>query len=353
MLTEQAGDEQRLQNHLVERGFDVQTLSMGEASDWFSQIASSAPGAIVIDMGSLEHQAWNVLKVLKSHPKTRNLPLLLYSVSETGGSVLEFDYLTKPIELTDLEQALHQPWLAPKSGQKMTTVLIVDDDVKILEMHTRIVQARVPAQRVLKAQNGMEALKLLRHEPVDLVLLDLMMPQLDGFGVLEAMRREQTLRDIPVIVLTGQVLTEGDMERLNRGVTTVLNKGIFNHAETLEHVEMALKRRRALSGEAQRLVRQAMAYIHKHYAEPILRADLARHVALSEDYLTDCFRKELGVTPITYINRYRIHQAKALLTETYKSITEIALDVGFSDSGYFSRVFRREVGMSPTDYRQA
>jgi AraC-like DNA-binding protein len=156
-----------------------------------------------------------------------------------------------------------------------------------------------------------------------------------------------------VIVLTGQVLTERDMARLNRGVATVLSKGVFSLEETLAHVDTALERIRKLSGEAQRLVRQAMAYIHEHYADPISRKDLARHVALSEDYLTSCFRKELGVTPIAYLNRYRVGQAKHLITDTGKSITEIALDVGFSDSSYFSRVFRREVGVSPEAYRQA
>jgi AraC-like DNA-binding protein len=180
-----------------------------------------------------------------------------------------------------------------------------------------------------------------------------MMPGLDGFGVLEAMRGQDATRDIPVIVLTGQVLTERDMARLNQGVATVLNKGVFSLEETLAHIDAALARNRELSEQAQHLVRQAIAYIHQHYADPISRVDLARHVALSEDYLTACFRKELGVTPITYINRFRVNRAQKLLVDTAKSITEIARDVGFSDSGYFSRVFRREVGQSPTDYRQA
>jgi AraC-like DNA-binding protein len=143
------------------------------------------------------------------------------------------------------------------------------------------------------------------------------------------------------------------MARLNRGVATVLSKGLFSLEETLTHVDTALERNRSLSAEAQRLVRQAMVYIHENFAEPISRADLARHVALSEDYLTACFRKELGVTPIAYLNRYRVHQAKQLLTGTSRSVTEIALEVGFSDSSYFSRVFRREVGVSPEAYRQA
>jgi AraC-like DNA-binding protein len=73
---------------------------------------------------------------------------------------------------------------------------------------------------------------------------------------------------------------------------------------------------------------------------------------LDEDYLTYCFRQELGVTPITYLNRYRVNQAKRLLQQTDQSVTAIALAVGFSDSGYFSRVFKREVGMAPDLYRR-
>jgi YesN/AraC family two-component response regulator len=220
-------------------------------------------------------------------------------------------------------------------------------------MHARIVHAHSPDHRVFRARNGREALDLLQQKQVDLVLLDLMMPELDGFAVLEAMRERETMRDVPVIVITGQMLTADDIARLNQGVATVLSKGLFSLEETLAHVDTAIKRTRELSAQAQHLVRQAMAYIHEHYAEPISRQDLAGHVALSEDYMTFCFRKELGVTPIAYLNRYRVHQAKQLLADPLKSVTEIALEVGFSDSGYFSRVFRREVGISPEAYRQA
>jgi YesN/AraC family two-component response regulator len=267
--------------------------------------------------------------------------------------VLEFDYLTKPIELADLTRALDQQWLVADAGQDARKILVVDDDPDTLEMHARIVQAHLPAHRVVTARNGLEALEALQQERIDLVLLDLIMPELDGFAVLEAMRENEATREIPVIVLTGQVLAERDMARLNRGVATVLSKGLFSLEETLDHVDATLERSCRLSTEAQRLVRQAMAYIHEHFADSVSRTDLAQHVALSEDYLTACFRKELGVTPIAYLNRYRVLQARQLLTTTDKSVTEIALDVGFSDSGYFSRVFRREVGLSPEAYRQA
>jgi YesN/AraC family two-component response regulator len=188
---------------------------------------------------------------------------------------------------------------------------------------------------------------------VDLVLLDLAMPELDGYGVLDALRKGESTRETPVIVITGQVLDEAQMARLNQGVTAVMGKGLYNLDETLAHLEGALTHKRKLNPEAQRLVRKAMAYVHAHFAEPLTRQDIARHVGLDADYLTHCFRQELGMTPITYLNRCRIHQARQLLKQTDESITAIALRVGFSDSGYFSRVFRREAGLSPDAFRRA
>jgi len=178
------------------------------------------------------------------------------------------------------------------------------------------------------------------------------MPEMDGFAVLEAMRAREATRDTPVIVVTGQVLTEAEMARLNQGVVRVLNKGVFSLDETLAQVDAALQRQQRLSSEAQRLVRKAMAYVQQNYQESLSRQDLARYVGMSDDYLTYCFRQELGMTPIAYLNRYRITQAKRLLKESDRTITQIALEVGFSDSGYFSRVFRREAGMSPDAFRR-
>jgi AraC-like DNA-binding protein len=96
-----------------------------------------------------------------------------------------------------------------------------------------------------------------------------------------------------------------------------------------------------------------MVYIHKHYSEAVSRQDIAQHINISEDYLTFCFRQEMGTTPIRYLQRYRVKQAKRLLKDSSKTITEISMDVGFSDSGYFSRIFHRETGMSPEQFRRS
>jgi signal transduction histidine kinase/DNA-binding LacI/PurR family transcriptional regulator/AraC-like DNA-binding protein len=260
--------------------------------------------------------------------------------------------MTKPLEMSELSQALDQQWLVKEPQSTTRTILVVDDEPNTLELHARIVQSHSATHRILTARSGREALEILQQEIVDLLLLDLQMPGMDGFAVLKRMREKESTRKIPVIIVTGKILTENDMALLNQGVTAVLGKGLFNIDETVAHIEAALERKQRLGGEAQRLVRSAMAYLHEHFSEPITRPELARHVGITEDYLTFCFRQELGTTPIEYLQRYRVNQARRLLKDSQDTITKIAMDVGFSDSGYFSRIFRRETGMSPEVFRR-
>ena len=114
---------------------------------------------------------------------------------------------------------------------------------------------------------------------------------------------------------------------------------------------MLLARHKRLGSETQRLVRKVMAYIHSHYAEDISREQMASHVGISARHLTRSFALEAGLTPIEYLNRFRVAQARRLLDEGHTNITEVMSAVGFCDSSYFSRIFRREVGMSPSAYR--
>jgi AraC-like DNA-binding protein/ABC-type sugar transport system substrate-binding protein len=120
----------------------------------------------------------------------------------------------------------------------------------------------------------------------------------------------------------------------------------------LYRIEAILRRNGTLGTEAQRIVRKAMAYLHEHYMEPISLEETARHVSVSKEYLARCFRHEMGVPLVKYLNRYRVRQAKTLLQKGEHNLTEIALETGFASSAYFSRVFRQEVGMSPRKYKK-
>jgi len=351
VLTNQPGSSARLCEKLNQRGFKVQVTALDASSTWQSKLFESLPEAVLLDVSIASGLGWEALKAIKDSQTAREIPVLFYKSSREDGSILELDYLTKPIELAELTRALDQQWLMASNDHPARTILVVDDEPNTLEMHARIVQSHSSSNLVLKAHSGRKALEILERESVDLVLLDLQMPELDGLGVLDAMRENERLQRIPVIVITGKVLTETDMLRLNHGVATVLEKGLFNLDETVSHITAALERKHRLSGEAQNLVRKAMAFIHEHFANPISRREIAQHVSIAEDYLTFCFRQELGITPIRYLQRYRVNQAKHLLKSGQKAITEIAFEVGFTDSGYFSRIFRREAGISPEGFR--
>lgn len=351
MLATRDNTSKQLCNLLENRGIEVKIVLMDQPSKWMPILSKAPPDAIILDVSIQSDLGWNVLREIKNSHLARGIPIMFYSSSTEGDGLLNLDYLTKPIELSDLTQAFDHVRLMFESEQAVRTFLVVDDDPNTLEVHSRIVKSQSSSYRVLQAPDGFKAINILQREKVDVVLLDLQMPIMDGFSVLEAMRSNKKLRDIPVIVVTGKVLTEEDMSRLNQGVATILNKGMFSREETVIHISNALEQKRKLNQEAQRLVRQAMSFIHENYSEQISRHDLAQFVNISEDYLTFCFRQELGISPIKYLQRFRINQAKLLLKESQKSITEIAFEVGFLDSGYFSRIFHRETGVSPGDYR--
>ncbi len=352
LLAEQPGSAERTKAYLMGRGFEIESLDTSQNPDWLSQIVAAPPDAVVLDYQPAVEHGWELMQTLKLNVETSDIPVLFYALptGQEMGSVLTLDYLTKPLSQEQLTAALARQGLETRRSQERT-ILIVDDDLAMLDLHTRIVQGRVPDCHILQAHNGSEALEIMSHARPDLIILDLMMPVMDGFTMLQAMRETPATRNVPVIVLTAQILTRQDMARLQRGVTAVLGKEIFTSNEVLNLVETALARNKRLGSEAQRMVRLAMAYIHEHYAEAIDRAQLAKHLSVNERYLTRCFRTETGLTPFTYLTRYRIQQARALLETGQMSLAQVALACGFSDSSHFNRVFQKEVGVPPGAYR--
>jgi CheY-like chemotaxis protein/anti-sigma regulatory factor (Ser/Thr protein kinase) len=353
ILTEQAQHSLLLCQHLEHQGFQVKVLDIVQNPAWMEDLQANPQGALVLDF-SVTERGWEIMKTLKRHPATQDLPIIFYSLlqEQDSGSMLALDYLAKPVATDTLDQALQRYGIIPGDCNDQRTVLIVDDNPEILLLHARLVEEHLPTCQVKCASNGREALDYMNANPPALVLLDLMMPEMDGMAVLKAMQEDNKLRDVPVIVLTAQQLNREEMTRLNQGVEAVLAKGIYTAKGTLEHIEQALTRSKRLGSENQRLVRKVMAYIHEHFAQPISRKELAGYVGFSERHLNRCFLQETGMTPLTYLNRYRIQQAKKLLEQGQLSITETMGRVGFSESSHFTRLFCREVGVSPSAFKK-
>jgi YesN/AraC family two-component response regulator len=308
---------------------------------------------VLLDYEPHGDRGWEVMRELRDYLPTQDIPVLFYTLSEDrdAGALLDLDYLIKPVSSSDLARALERQGFTHNKNRGSRTILLVDDDPGVLDLHIRILEKLIPRGQILSAQNGREALDVMAQQCPDLVVLDLVMPVLDGFAVLQAMRGQERTRHVPVIILTAQSLTEHDMTRLRKGVAAVLGKGLYSSSELLKQVESVLSRNKQLYSDTQWAMRQTMAYIHENYTKSITRAELAAHVGLSERYLTQCFRHETGLTPVKYLNRYRIRQARILLENGEMNVTEIALAVGYTDPSYFARVFRDETGVAPRAYQ--
>jgi AraC-like DNA-binding protein len=269
------------------------------------------------------------------------------AISEPPGSI---SVLMKP----PARQAVLGAIEALQPSERAGPILIVDDDPDARALYTRLVFEALPGCRVQTAQEGAEALTLLdaQHEPPSLVILDLALPDMDGFGVLERLRARRGTRHVPVLVVSGRLLSQHDVRRLDHARVLYQPKGLLSPSEALEVLQATAAGYALLPQPTSAIVKQAMAYLHQHYARPLARHHLAQAAGVSENYLSQIFHRELGLSPRNYLSRVRVHHAKDLLSNTDVSVTSIASRVGFEDPAYFSRVFHRLVGMSPQAYRE-
>jgi threonine synthase len=128
-------------------------------------------------------------------------------------------------------------------------VLVVDDQADDILLIRRILEAQHRYQ-VIEADGGQAGIDLIHQRKPDIIILDLMMPEVDGFAVLEDVKRDPDTRDIPVIVITAKELTEGEQQQLTGQVEVLLRKGLFTEHELLEDLGRALERIEARQSEA-------------------------------------------------------------------------------------------------------
>jgi YesN/AraC family two-component response regulator len=193
---------------------------------------------------------------------------------------------------------------------------------------------------------------MLGQEIPALMILDLVMPEIDGFSILAQMRANTRTCHVPVLVISGQILSAEDLKRLDHAQVVFQSKDILSDHETAAGVHRLLQGDDRLPQPTSLLVKQTIAYLQQNYAQRLTRQQMAKAVGVSEDYLGRIFLQELGLSPMEYLNRYRIKEAKVLLRHTCASVTDIADQVGFDDPAYFSRAFRKQVGFSPRAYRK-
>jgi YesN/AraC family two-component response regulator len=279
------------------------------------------------------------------------LPFILYGeapATKPDSTVGLTNFLVKPLSGETLLETINA--LRPPTA--IGPVLIVEDDPQALALYASLAATALPGYPIRTVEDGQAALTLMAEETPSLVILDLFMPEVDGFVVLEQIRARPQTRRVPVVVITGRVLSFEDIRRLDYALVTFQSKGILSSEETSASLHRALVAAEALPQQTSIVVKHAIAYLHQNYAQAVSRQELAATVGVSKDYLSHIFHQELGISPWEYLNRYRVKQAKALLLNSNESVMNIAAQVGFNDLSYFNRVFHKHVGCSPRAFRE-
>jgi len=183
---------------------------------------------------------------LRKDAELAEIPVIMITIVDEhrrGIALGAAGYLTKPVD----RERLHRLVSRFRAHVPPTRVLVVEDDAVQRERMRGWLEG--PQWTVREAENGREALKRIQESKPDVILLDLMMPEMDGFAVVAALQKEVGWRDIPVIVITSLDLDAKDRERLNAGVQFVLVKERFRPADLVERIRRLVHSRPPVSNE--------------------------------------------------------------------------------------------------------
>jgi signal transduction histidine kinase/DNA-binding response OmpR family regulator len=213
-----------LRTYIESDGYSVRAAASGEMG--LAEARRSAPGAIVLDVLLPGMDGWEVLRQLKADEALRGVPVIIVTVvdeREVGLALGAVDYLLKPVDREGLLKQLARYTLTTKVRQRPVRVLAVDDDPAALDLVSSALGSE--GFEVLRANGGREGLELAAREPVDFVICDLLMPDLDGFGVVGELKSRPETRDTPIVILTAHTLSAEDKARLNGKILGVVDKG--------------------------------------------------------------------------------------------------------------------------------
>jgi two-component system, NtrC family, sensor kinase len=227
---------------LKAQGFSVATAAGG--LEGLKRAKELRPFAITLDVMMPDLDGWSVLAALRQDTELADIPVIMVTILDEQRRAVALGaagYLTKPID----RERLHRLLDRFRAAARPTRVLVVEDE----PFQRELVRGWLEGQDfiVQEAANGREALACLRQGKPDAILLDLMMPEMDGFQVVAALQKEAVWRDIPVIVITARDLDAKDHERLNSGVQSVLVKEMFRPTELVERIRRLVPARPAVN----------------------------------------------------------------------------------------------------------
>ena len=233
-------DEQVIQlyeRYLTSQGYQVVALT--EPKKAVERVKALKPHAVTLDIMMPGYDGWQVLQDLKSDAETQQVPIIICSIvedTEKGYSLGATDYLLKPIIEDDLISALTRL----DSGGMIREVLVIDDDEDDLRLLEKLLTETKKYDPIL-AKGGPEGWQQLEDMTPHAVILDLFMPEMDGFEIIEKMQEKDELKNVPIIIVSGGDLTSNQQEKLNELNHHLLQKGSLDSEGLLATLERTLK----------------------------------------------------------------------------------------------------------------
>ena len=242
----------------------------------------------------------------------------------------------------------------------MWKVAIIDDEPIILEGLSRSLPWEEWGCRVIgTAENGEDGKKMIVEKKPDLLFSDICMPGIDGLSMIAGVKSEHP--DMEITILTGYRDFEYAREAIRLGVTRFLLKPskLDEIREAAETMIIHLERKGFAPGNDDYIekdagsfvVNNAVSYIEENYQSKLKLEDVADHVFVSQWHLSKLLNRYMGQSFSDILNRVRIEKAKRLLRDSSLRVGDVAEQVGFLDTAYFSRVFKKLVGISANEYR--
>ena len=283
---------------------------------------------------------------------------------QNGFEHFDSSVLAEPITVD--EQSNEMSELLPSQSvkikdneQDITTLLIVDDNQELLEF---IVSRFSGYYHILQASDGQQGLAIAQTKLPDLIISDVMMPKMDGYEMVKALKSLEVTSHIPIILLTAKSSKRETVEGLETGADDYVTKP-FDTSELIVRVNGLINNRKMVREKIQFEVSQKVSGIKhtskfidqlrneilKQLSDPKLNIEsLANVLAISRSSLNRKCKNELNKPPIQYITEIRMQHALTLLKASKHSVSEIAYGVGFESLAYFSKSFKRYYGYTPS-----
>ncbi len=277
--------------------------------------------------------------------------------------VLDLNYTRNYLELIDDDEE-YLP-IERSNGQKKSTILVVEDND---DLRNYISGSLSSEYDIIQAQNGKEGLEAVRKNDVDLILCDIMMPEMDGNELTRILKKEFHSSHIPIVLLTAKSDDDFKIKGIEDGADDYITKP-FSIVYLKKRIKNILNQRRQLKERFGRdlgvepeilggsnldneFITQVTEYIEENLANPEFSVEsLVAHFQYGRTVFYKKMKGISGYSPKEYVSIIRMKKAGTLLHNPNFNVTQVAYDIGFNDASYFSKSFKKHFGVSPTEYQ--